>query len=177
MAKSTALITDITSVITNGPAGTTPAKSIAAAGPIMDYPGNCSLILTYFQETAFLLGKVAGVTDAGDTANLALINGVIALLNGTSSPSTQALTDMTTLFTSVLPGGTPQPGAATIANCIAAAGPIMDYVGNISISRKNLEGASVLLTYIRTDTDSSGDSTNSALIAKLLNALNNTVLT
>jgi hypothetical protein len=176
MAKSTNFINDLTTAITNGPQGTTLANAIAAAGPIMDYKGNCQLALLKMKGASnllggdtFIKGSLKQVTDAGDTTNLGLINGLIAVLNGTSSPSTQAITDSTTLFNNARTGT--GVGAATTANCNAAAGPIMDYVGNSGAARKMLEEIQVLLAKVASVTDQSGDATNYALINNIVLAL------
>ncbi len=73
--SSTALITDINTVITNGPNAATKAKAIAAAGPIMDYPGVCNLVQMKFRELAVLIKSVITDTDATDSANLTLLQG------------------------------------------------------------------------------------------------------
>jgi hypothetical protein len=62
------------------------------------------------------------------------------------------------------------PSAATAANAIAAAGPIMDYVGMSHATRRKLQECKVLLNSIDTDTDST-DSSNKTLVANLKLAL------
>lgn len=135
MAKSTALITDATSVVTNGPAAASQVKANAAGGPLMDYQGNSKLLLLKFQESTVLLAKVLTDTDASDP-NLATLQGVQALLLGTSSPSTQALTDIKAVYTA-------GPTAATTALATAAGGPLMDYKGNVKAIQRKLEEANV----------------------------------
>jgi hypothetical protein len=87
-SPSSTVITAMNSVIANGPQGTTPAKAIAPGGEIMDYPGNCKLVLLKFQEALVLLGGAAGVkgikqvTDSvGPDPNLTIINGLITTLS------------------------------------------------------------------------------------------------
>lgn len=138
MSASTNLLGDIGTVITNGPDSTTKANAIAAAGPIQDPAGNAALVKAHFQEAVNLLTLVDTVTDGSD-GNKALVEGVIALLNGTASPSTAAITDLATAYAA---GST----AASKALAIAAAGPIQDALGNISVARKKLQAASVLIT-------------------------------
>lgn len=161
MPASTAMITDITSVITNGPAAVTLANCIAAAGPIMDYRAQTNSTLLRFDRLVTLLNQIKTDTASGDTANLALINKALAALQGTSTPSTTIITDMRSVYTT-------GPGATTIANSIAAAGPIMDYLGNVNITILALIEAKVILTALLSVTDSGTDSTNRTLISNLL---------
>src|SRR5678815_4804584 len=120
MSASTQILADIQTVITSGPSTLTKAACIAAAGPILDYQGNSKLALLRFQEADLLLNAVEGVTDpTDDTANLALIDGVIAALEGTGSPSTTLIADLNTVLTNGVSG-------ATQANAIDPAGQIMD---------------------------------------------------
>jgi hypothetical protein len=176
MPKSTSILADLNTAISNGPAGNTLANAIAAAGPIQDYVGNCYALKLKFQSASNLLGgdtvikgSVKQVTDTGDSANLTLINKLIAILNGTSTPSTAALADSGTLASNTQVGT--GVGAATLANAIAPAGPIQDYAGNCSIIQKKFQEAQVLLTKIVAVTDSSGDATNFALLNNILLAL------
>lgn len=165
MAASSAALTDTQTLITNGPSVNTKAASIAAAGPIMDYPGNMRLVQIKLQEAKVLLTSVQGVTsNSDDSTNRALITGVLACLNGTSSPSTTMRTDMTTVITAG-----PSVLSQTAAN--AAAGPIQDYVGNSRLVRRKLEEAFVLLTALKVNTNGSDDSSNLTLINNLLLAL------
>ena len=163
MAKSTQMIADQTSVITNGPNAATTAKANAQGGKLMDYPGNNRLSLLHLQETTVLLTKVLQDTDSTDATNLALLQGVQALLLGTSSPSTQALTDLQTVYNN-------GPNAATTAKANAQGGPLMDYPGNVKTLKRKLEEDQVLLTSIVYDTDST-DATNLALLQGLVNVL------
>lgn len=98
MANSTAIITDLNSVLTNGPAAATLANAINPAGVtatggagnftggsgvyasgtyyggIMDYPGNVKLVLLKAQEIAVLLARIVADTDqASDGTNSALL--------------------------------------------------------------------------------------------------------
>lgn len=77
MAFSTAVITDMSSVITNGPSTATLSNSIAPSGAIMDYAGQCKLVKLKCQEISVLLGKIVAQTDPGsDATNLALLQKV-----------------------------------------------------------------------------------------------------
>jgi len=72
MANSSAIITDLGTVITNGPSASTTAAAISASGNIQDYPGNCKLLQLKAQEMAVLMARVVAVTDPGtDSANYA----------------------------------------------------------------------------------------------------------
>jgi hypothetical protein len=157
------LIGDTKSVISNGPNSTTQANAIAAAGPIMDYPGNVNLMLTKFQECNNILTRVKQDTDASDSTNLTLINKVLALLNGTSTPSTTALADLQTVYNN-------GPNATSQADAIAAAGPILDYPGMVKQARRVLEEVKELIGYIITDT-AAGDTTNLGLLNGILAVL------
>jgi hypothetical protein len=90
VANSTAVITDLNTVIAAGPSATTAANAVNPAGQsvsggaggltngsgvyasgtyyggIMDYVGNCKLVLLKCQEIAVLLARIAAVTDSGD---------------------------------------------------------------------------------------------------------------
>ncbi len=44
---------------TNGPNAATKAKAIAAAGPIMDYPGNVKMLIRLVEEAKVLVGGYA----------------------------------------------------------------------------------------------------------------------
>jgi hypothetical protein len=160
MPKSTAMITDMQSVITNGPQAITQANSSAAAGPIMDYIGVSNLMLLTMKECSNALKLVKTDTDAGD-GNLTLINGLLAVLNGTGSPSTQAITDAKTLV-----GTAPSAPSATLAS--APGGPIMDLKGMFNKIMLNLEELVSSLTYLHTNTDNGTDGTNRTLLANLL---------
>lgn len=162
---STNIIGDINSVITNGPSATTKSNSLAAAGPINDYVGNCYASLVKAEEASKLANLVYGVTNASDDAtNRGLLAGIIALLNGTSSPSTTALADLKT----VIANG---PSANTKAAANAAAGPINDYVGNCNVLLVLLDGLKVLLTTLYGVTAASDDNTNRTLISGITGVL------
>ena len=160
MPKSTAMITDIGTVITNGPNAATVAKAIAPAGPIQDYQSNCKGILLRLQECVNLLGTVKSVTVSGDATELGLINGLIAVANGTANPSTQVITDAAA---AVAAG----PNAGSAALAIAPSGPILDFVGCLTAVQTKFREMIPLLTYIKTATDST-DSANLTLINNLL---------
>ena len=154
---STNLIGDITTVYVNGPSAVTKTNAIAPGGPIMDYPGVTELVQEKFKEAVVLTAKVVTNTNAADSANLTLLNGIVALLNGTSSPSTHCITDINAVIAT-------GPGTATLAASIAAAGPIMDYQGNLNIIQGRLREAKVLVGKLITNTDSSTDATNLGLL-------------
>lgn len=74
---STAIITDIGSVITNGPSTLTKAASIAAAGPIMDYVGMSELAKLKAEELKVLIAQLFANTSAGDdSTNRTLLSGI-----------------------------------------------------------------------------------------------------
>jgi len=79
-SNSTQLITDLNSVASNGSTATTKANAIAAAGPIVDYPGtveSCAVDLSNLKQRIAVL---ISVTDAGDATNLALLQGINQVL-------------------------------------------------------------------------------------------------
>jgi len=78
--------------------------------------------------------------------------------------STQLITDTK----SVLSNG---PSAATTAKAIAAAGPIMDYTGQVNGLLTMLEEANRNATNLLTDTDQSTDAANYTLISNILASL------
>ena len=161
---STSIIADMSTVSNNGPNATTQANAIAAAGRIMDYIGNNTILKAKFQETSVLLTAVKANTDAGsDATNLALINKVLACLNGTSTPSTTLITDIGTVLTN-------GPSSVTQVNSIAAAGRIMDYIGNCHLCRLKLRESAALLTLVIGDT-AAGDTTNLNLLTGISQAL------
>ena len=78
MAFSQQILTDITSVINNGPQGNTPALAIAASGYIMDYPGMTKSIKLHFQEAKRQLQLVIDDTDTNqDSTNLTLLQNIL----------------------------------------------------------------------------------------------------
>lgn len=102
MANSTTMVTDLNTVLSNGPAAATTANAIAATalsatgaagnmtgttgvygsgtffGGIMDYTGNINLVKLKLQECAVLLAKVMVNTDHGtDSTNGDLIAKVL----------------------------------------------------------------------------------------------------
>ena len=81
MANSTHMITDITTVITNGPNAASQALANVASGVIMDYSGNLTLCLIKMQELEQLMAAIIGDTDASDATNLALLQGIQNNLN------------------------------------------------------------------------------------------------
>lgn len=157
MSASTSILADLTTAQTSGPGTVTKAAVLAAAGPIGDYVGNLGLAQLKLKEAASLLTTLKQATDSGDTANLALINGVLAVINGTSTPATTAVTDLGTLITN-------GPSAPTAAKAIAAAGPIIDYKGCLQLVQLKLKEAWLQLHQLAGVTDQSGDAANYALI-------------
>jgi hypothetical protein len=164
MAASSSILANLATVISNGPSTTTLASCMAAAGPIMDYKGNCAVALLTFKEITAQLGQIKTVTDSTDATNLGLINKLIAVMNGTQTPSTTYITDITSVITN-------GPNAATIAKAIAAAGPITDYVGMCYSVRTKLRQMNNLLTLMGTVTSASDDSTNKGLLADIVTGL------
>lgn len=164
MAAADSYLDDIGTVITNGPAAATVAAAIAAAGPINDYVGNSYSLQLHLREAKVQLTLVKSVTDSGDTANLALINKLLAALNGTATPSTVLLTDIQSVIDTA-------PGAATTAAAIAAAGPIMDYFGMLNSIKLHLQEAYTIAKLLHSVTDNSTDSANKTLLADMLTGL------
>src|SRR5689334_4452476 len=156
---STNAISELGTIITNGAAAASVTKALAAAGPITDYVGMVNLALLTTKEISVLANQLKSATDSTDSANLALINGIIAWANGTSNPATTAIADATTVITN-------GPNAATQAKAIAAAGPIMDYVGNSQLLLLKIKELKVKLTQIKAVTDS-GDANLTAINAML----------
>lgn len=76
MANSTAMITDMSTVATNGPNAATTALAIVASGAIIDYPGMVQSVITDLSDLKTKLGLVLADTDVTDSANLALIQKV-----------------------------------------------------------------------------------------------------
>jgi len=71
-----AIITQINTVISNGPTAATTTKANAAAGKIMDYPGNCKLVLLKLQECKNLVTDIVADTDAADPS-LTTLNAIL----------------------------------------------------------------------------------------------------
>ena len=75
------LITDTNSVLSNSPSTVTTANSIAAAGPIQDYVGNCKQLALKLQEALTLATLIISDTDAStDATNLTLLTGITGSL-------------------------------------------------------------------------------------------------
>jgi hypothetical protein len=84
-SPSTAVLTDIASIISNGidkdgPGTGTATAAIAAAqtagGGIQDWLGNCKLIQLKFQEALVIAERLLIVTASADTANKALLQSI-----------------------------------------------------------------------------------------------------
>ncbi len=161
MPVSTTMLVNMASVISNGPATATKAAAIAAAGPIQDYVGNCKLALLKLQEADKLVNILDDVTNAADSANEALLDGIKAVLEGSGSPSIAVITDIASVITT-------GPGNATLAACIAAAGPILDYLGMCKQLKLKFQEAYNVIYSLHAITDTSTDSTNTTLLANLL---------
>jgi len=85
---STTLITNMKTVIANGPSSVTQANANAQAGPITDYVGMTKSVLLTLDEAEVKLNGVAGVagllalTDpTTDAANYTLLSNVLASLS------------------------------------------------------------------------------------------------
>ena len=83
---STTLITNMKTVIANGPSSVTTANAIAQAGPITDYPGMTGSILLNLEEAQQKLGQtipgILALTDpTTDAANYTLLSNVLASLS------------------------------------------------------------------------------------------------
>jgi hypothetical protein len=70
------MITDLTTVATNGPGANTIAKAIAPAGPIIDYPGMVQNAITTLSDLKQKVAALILVTDAADAANLTLLQNI-----------------------------------------------------------------------------------------------------
>lgn len=161
MSASTNMLSDAKAIVTAGPAAATTAKAINPAGPIMDYVGNTQLCVTKVQETDNLLLRILSVTDGSDP-NKTNLTAVQHELTGGSAPSGTVITAMKAVYAQA-------STAATSALAIAAAGPIMDYMGMVKGVIRVLEELFTLYTSIKTDTDA-GDS-NLTTINNILTAL------
>jgi hypothetical protein len=162
MSATTAMLTDIGTVITNGPGATTIATVTAAAGPNFDYKGMIELIKLKAQDLSVMISAVKSATDGSDS-NLTNINKLLATIAGTSTPSATMITHWAAV---VLAG----PTAATTAKAIAAAGPITDYVSMLQQVSLRLKELKNLVTLVWTYTDAS-DTANLALLASIKLAL------
>lgn len=67
---------------------------------------------------------------------------------------------------SVLTNG---PSNATLSNCIAPSGAIMDYTGNVKLLVMKMQEISVLIAKVVNQTDPGSDATNLALLQKVQN--------
>jgi hypothetical protein len=76
VANSTTMITDVTTVLTNGPNAATQALCNAASGVIMDYVGNVTEVLLELQQMSQRMNMIIADTDVSDAANLALLQKV-----------------------------------------------------------------------------------------------------
>src|ERR1035437_5054988 len=99
MPATTAMRTNINTVLTNGPNAATLALASAAAGPIMDYIGNTQLVKLRVDEISITATPLKTDTDAGDTANLAFLNGILDTIRGAGSPTGTMIADAKSIIT------------------------------------------------------------------------------
>lgn len=79
---STTLITNVTTVLSNGPSSVTKANAIAQAGPILGYPDLTQSALLALQEANVKITALLAATDASsDAANYTLLSNVLASLS------------------------------------------------------------------------------------------------
>lgn len=145
--SSTNIISDAKAIYAQAPTSATVIKAIAAAGPIMDYPGMSEVSIVNAQEADNALVRILSVTDSGD-GNKAGLTAIQHCLTGQSAPST-------TLLTTIKAAYVAGPSVATAANAIAAGGPIMDYSGMLKAVQRYLEELFVRYTRMVQVTDSS----------------------
>jgi hypothetical protein len=160
---STNLAADIVSVYNNGMNAATKAKTVNPNGPLVDYYGVLKSLEVNLKYLSNLAGQVAKVTDATDSANLALLTAIANSVTGGSAPSATAITGIGTVYTN-------GPNAATIAKAINPNGPIMDYPGNVSLIQLGLKEAAVQAKILVGVTDST-DATNLALLQGIQSTL------
>ena len=77
---STQVVTDVASLVTNGPTAADLVDVNAPAGPIMNWSNNASLSQLAVTELKSIVTQVVNNTAAGDVANLALLQGVLLVL-------------------------------------------------------------------------------------------------
>jgi len=95
VSNSTQILTDITSVQTNGNSTTSLANAVAAAGPTMDLPGMIASVKLNFQEAAEKLAYILGgsmvqgsltaptggvITTTSDSTNYNLLTGIYQII-------------------------------------------------------------------------------------------------
>jgi hypothetical protein len=78
-SPSTAVITSLNTVITNGPSAVTLANAIAPAGPILDYRGMTDILRTSLKTCYYFAGEIIKGTDAADPS-LGLLQNIQACL-------------------------------------------------------------------------------------------------
>ena len=163
MAKSTQIEADLLSVITTNAAAPTAAGYVATlalcnapSGNILDYPGMVAQCYLKAQSLWAHLKTLKAGTDSTDTANLAYINGIIAVLAGTGSPSTQVVTDIGLLVTA-------GPTAADLVDTTAAAGPIMSWANMAALIQMKIAELKIMATLLYNQTAVS-DTANKALL-------------
>lgn len=74
MTTSTAILTDLNSVISTGPSAASTAAAIAAAGPIGDLLGNLELARTKAKEYKAFLTQIIASLDSGDGIKTTITN-------------------------------------------------------------------------------------------------------
>lgn len=80
MSASTTLLTDMATIVALTPTAASTAAAIAAAGPIMDLPGNLKLAQAKLQEAKLLLVACDVDVDSGDPIQTTLTNVLAALV-------------------------------------------------------------------------------------------------
>jgi hypothetical protein len=167
---STAMLTDIGTVITNGPSPLTKAAAIAPAGPINDYVGNCVGLKLRLQEASNLLNIVKLGIDATDATVLGLVNGVLGAINGTGGPSAACVVDLQTVATTGFNAASKAKqnyGNITAGNT----SPIQDAVGIVISARTVLANAISMATMLVACTSASDDNTNKGLLQGIADTL------
>jgi hypothetical protein len=66
MTASTTLLADAKAMVAITPNAASQVKANAAAGPIMDIQGMCSLYLAKIQEAKLILNNLSAVVDSSD---------------------------------------------------------------------------------------------------------------
>ena len=172
MSASTNLIGDMKTVLSNGPSTVTKQNAIAAAGPIVDYPGETNGVILMLEEADVKITGLLLVTDQTvPDPNYARLNTILQTLIGGSPTSA-------TLIALILAAEAAGPSALTAAAAIAPAGPgPVDYVGMLKSIHLCLSEAKNALGGIGGTggliglTDASTDAANLALLQNVLLAL------
>lgn len=161
MSASTNMISDAKSIYNTAPTAATVILATRAQGPIMDYSGNAKLGQRKAEEASNALLRLLQVTDGSDGIKTTL-TAIQHELLGLSAPSGTVITDIKTCITT-------GPSATTTTNAIAAAGPIIDFLGMLKQVLLYFQELFVLYTQMKTDTDASDP--NLTTINSILTAL------